>query len=481
MDLGLLASLLPVLAGVTAAFGWFLHLERTDRSVTVVMALVWLLIADAVIYQSQNEVPVGLLHPEVGSVSFRPIDVAIPLALAARLWACGLPSRFDPRSLLWAALLVWLVAATAVGAYVGNSPGEIAFQAKMIVYLSGIYIASGVPFAELLEPRRLGRLVFGTAALAVVLLVLDSLGTGISAQVPLLPLANFGVLGSDAATIFVTIGLIGIAVGLTSETRNLGFLVAGGVLVITPLMSNQRAAVLGLVVGLAVLAAGLAFARRPIRVTRIDLGLAAAALVACVLASVQLQLWVGGSAEFPLQDELTTEFGGYESTLTNQVRANQWYSVRELVEERPLFGWGLGKEFAYYEPGFKEFQVFDSVHNIGGDLLLRSGAIGLGLFLAALIATVVGALSVARRAVEDVAAAVSVALLAGAAGLLAKGMVEDLFEKYRLISMLTLVLGLMISAAATVRQTSGVTAGAWQAREQRLGRIMASRAGGRAG
>ena len=45
---------------------------------------------------------------------------------------------------------------------------------------------------------------------------------------------------------------------------------------------------------------------------------------------------------------------------------------------------GPRQGYSYYEPGRYEFLQVDITHNIGLDLLMRSGLIGFGLFAAAL-------------------------------------------------------------------------------------------------
>ena len=45
-----------------------------------------------------------------------------------------------------------------------------------------------------------------------------------------------------------------------------------------------------------------------------------------------------------------------------------------LIEQRPVLGWGLGKEFQYFDPGFNAFFQIHVTHNIGIDLLLGTGS-----------------------------------------------------------------------------------------------------------
>lgn len=60
-----------------------------------------------------------------------------------------------------------------------------------------------------------------------------------------------------------------------------------------------------------------------------------------------------------------------------------------------------------------------------------------------------------RRHADGGAAALALGCVAVVAGLLAKGMVESLFEKFRLATLLGLLLGAMIAMAASADRTSG--------------------------
>jgi len=451
------AYTVAIVAALVAAYVWFVHLERRDQSVTVVLFIFGVLIADAIVYQSQNEIPAGLFHPTVGSASFRPIDLLVPAALAARLTVRGLPKRLDASMLVWIAFIVWLLVEAVNGVFMGNSPGHVAYHTKVISYLAMIALGAGVPLTRYLEKDRLLHLAWASAGAAAVLLMLDSLGVSVTANIPGLPLSQFGIMGSDAATIFVTIGLIALAVGAVSEQRRFRWLLPAAPLLISPAAANQRAAIVGLAVGLLVLIVAAPLSRARIRVTPTETGITVLVVIACLLTPLLAQLAVANRvAELPYQRQLTQQFTGRETGLTNEDRLNQWYVVKKLIAQRPLFGWGLGKQFIYYEPGLQEFQKFDSVHNIGGDLLLRTGGIGLLLFLIALATTSAGGLFAWRRSEDDVISALAIALVAATAGLLAKGMVEDLWEKYRLAALLGLLFGMLIAARSTVRATEEV-------------------------
>ena len=83
----------------------------------------------------------------------------------------------------------------------------------------------------------------------------------------------------------------------------------------------------------------------------------------------------------------------------------------------------------------------DVTENIGLDLWMRSGLIGLGLFVLALFFSLFDGLQAWRLHPDRMVAVLALALVAVVVGFVAKGMVESIFEKYRLATMLGLSLG----------------------------------------
>ena len=99
---------------------------------------------------------------------------------------------------------------------------------------------------------------------------------------------------------------------------------------------------------------------------------------------------------------------------------------------------------------FREFLDTKLTHNIGLDLLVRTGLVGLTLFVVALACTFVGGVRTwFAHDVPPEVAAFALAAVASLAGLLAKGMVESLFEKYRLGVLMGLLTGILLSAASS--------------------------------
>lgn len=436
-------------------FVWFLRLERNGHGVGVVAFLLALVIVEAALYQSQNEIPAGLFHPEYEALSFRLLDIVIPAAILARLLqrTRTVPNT-NTNALLWLALLTWLATAGFVGVYEGNPLRIVGFHGKAIIYLGALLLAAGVPLEQYIARGRLERFLSWTAGLAVVLIATDVAQISITADLPLLPLQELGTLGSDLATIFTSLGALALAIGLFSPERRGRLLATAAVLLATPAVADQRAAFIALAVALATVIGGMLLSNRRVRVTPTEGALALAAVATILLVSILPGLVGDQPVKLPLQDKLTTTFTSYEEVLTTRDRLNQWSSARPLIEERPIFGWGLGKQYTYYDPGHLVFKQIDLTHNIFGDLLLRAGAVGLALFLLALGSTSIALLRAWWAQGDDRAAAFALGIGAVVAGLLGKGMAESIFEKYRLAIVLGLGLGVMLAAGLPSRSRS---------------------------
>lgn len=449
------------LAGISL-FWWFVRLERAGQSATTVLLVLWILVLDAALYADPNEIPVGLFHPGVGAdpdptdeiiesaVSFRLVDLIIPVALGARLYAKGIPARMRMSTVWLFVFFAWLVAAAFIGVINANSPDLIAFELKALVYLGVFGLVASVPIRTLVEGRGFAWLLNGSALIATVLIVADGMNVHTGFDLPLLPLPQLGTLGADAAGIFVALGMIALALALIRERDRLRLFAAAGLLLLTPVVASQRAAIITLLVGLTVLGLGALATRRRLRGTPTEFAVVGMlALTLAILPPVASLALGSHDARLPFEAEVTETFTSRAKEQSAQSRVNQWRKATELIEERPVTGWGLGKTYTHYDAGHFKFFETNYTHNIGGDLLMRTGAIGLTLFLIVILLAVRDGLGAWRRNGDAVAAALGLASVAIISGLLARGMVESLFEKYRLATMLGIVLGIVGSVAVS--------------------------------
>lgn len=443
-----------------AAFWYLVRLERAGRSVTTVLLLLWIIVVESALYENPNLVPNGLFHPGIGAdpipddeiidyaISFRLMDLIVPIAIGARLYAKGLPERVRGASIWMAAFLTWIIGSALVGFYNGNATGLITFELKIVVYLGVAALAATVPAKAYVESKGLYRLIYGSAVIAAALIVTDGLDQHYALDIPLVPIPDIGSVGADAASIFVAFGTLALTLAAFRPEQRLRLFAAAGALLTAPALAGQRAAILGLAVSLAVLLLGLVATTRRLRATPTEfallflMGLGLATLppaAALATGSPDARLLFAGSVE--------KTFTSQAKQQSEESRVNQWRKAGKLIEERPVTGWGLGKTYTHYDPGHREFFTTNYTHNIIGDLLLRAGAIGVALFvLAMLLASLDGWLAW-RRHTDDLAAALALASLAIIAGLLARGMVESLFEKFRLATLLGITLGIIGSVA----------------------------------
>ncbi len=149
--------------------------------------------------------------------------------------------------------------------------------------------------------------------------------------------------------------------------------------------------------------------------------------------------------------------------------------MRPLLAEAPLQGHGLGYRYDYYEPGPREFISSGLTHNVAGDLLLRTGLVGVLLFGAALTSTCLACAGRLRRPSSAALVGLAAAVTAGLLAWVTKGMVESLLEKYRLAVLLGLLAGLALaldpdSALAAEDSSDSTSAARPGARTQTEGR-----------
>jgi O-Antigen ligase len=445
-----------------AAFAWFVYLERTGRPLTVLLALVGLLLVESALYASPFEIPVGLLHPEFWGLSFRVFDVLIPAAVVARLMS-GREARLEPALLWWGPFAAWMVAAGLLGLVRGNNLAYLTFEGKLLIYLALVPLAAGIPARTYLTSRGVHRLVMTAAALAALLTVTQLLRIAIAIPLPLLEIETLGELGADLASLFVALGILVLAVSLCMEGGRTGWALLAVPLLVCPLAVGQRAALLGLTVSLIAVALLAPLARRHLRTTPTEVAVfLAAGLALATLPAAAPAVSEARPGSLPFSGVVTGAFTSRAKQLSQEDRVNQWKKARTLLAERPVFGWGLGTAYTYWDPGYFRFKETNLTHNIAGDLLLRTGAVGLLLFLVPVGLTLAAGLRGLLTAQHRGTAALAIGAIAAAAGMLARGGVESIFEKFRLAMFLAVLLGIALAAARDAERPAAP--GGWVAR-----------------
>ena len=408
-------------------------------------------------YENQDNMPRDLFHPGNGAFEFRLPEVIITLALLARLVVRGRATRVGGPPLLWLAFGAWIAVALVEGVLRHNDITQIPYEGKVIIYVVGGYaLAAGVPIQRFFEGRGLVRLVRWSGVAAAVVVLMSAVHKEYALHLPLLPLPDFGVDGSDAATIFAAIGIIGLMLELAKEKRSRLTLLACIPLLASPFFSDQRAVLimLGASVTVILLVATGSTARRRLRIHSAEVLLSALAVVGVVLAVAVIPA-IGSQqpVQLPLRSTFANTFDAKAKIESAEDRASKWEVAFSLIRQHPVIGNGLGVEFSYFNPGPNIFSMTDVTENIGIDLWMRAGLIGLGLFVLALFFSVFDGLGAWRLHPDRMVAVLALALVAVVVGLVAKGMVESIFEKYRLATILGLSLGMLRSAVTSAGGT----------------------------
>lgn len=452
----MVAVLATVVVASTALLWCLIRLERAGRRLPVVLLLLGLLLVDSVLYPHPFAVRAGLFHPEIGALSFRLYEVVIALALVARL-VVDPPRRFRPPMLLWIAFLVWLMAETLIGLSVGHPIDLLTFEAKAGVYLGALFLTAGVPYEEWRRSRGVISLIGFAAALSTAIIVVSRAHHVLKFDLPGLRGMSFGEMGTDTATLFASLGVIALAIALCRSQRRAILFLAAAPLLLAALVAEQRAAVLGLLASLGVLVIAWVSTtgNRRVTATRREVVVSLLAVAALVAFPAVVKAASGRPVAVPFQDSVRTVVHSRGKEMSAEGRLNQWRKVAPLIRDRPMLGHGLGMTYRYYEPSKYKLVRTNLTHNIVGDLLLRTGVVGALLFLLAIGFVLRGGLRAWRSHVNPDAAAFALGCVAVVTGLLAKGMVESLFEKFRLATLLGLSLGVMLSLAASANAANG--------------------------
>jgi O-antigen ligase len=439
------------LAFGSALFGWFYRLAQQERYATIVGLILGLIVTETGLYET-IDVPTGLFHPASGSLKFETVDFIILVALVASLWAGHGRYVLSKTSLLWGAFCAWVASEAVVGLLNGNPTSDIAYEAKIILYLGLFVLARRVPLRDPHTRRVFAVLLYYSAVVAGLSVTLGAAGSKLSLSAPGLRGASLGNVGSIGANLFVALGILGLCIAICSDRHRFPLLFVIGPLFVPPLMAQQRAALVNLGVSLAVLAVLLPAARHRLRATSAELLLVVLAAVALVALPVFVNGTVHSRRVIPFSHSLTKALTGGEKKLSAQDRVNQYDAARTLIAQRPITGWGLGKTITYYEVGFRQFITTYLTHNIAVDLLLRTGVVGLLLFVLALGGSLAQGVDAWRNASDPVIAATALASVAILTGWLAHGMVESLFEHVQLAPLFAIMIGLAQAAASQRRE-----------------------------
>ena len=441
---------------------WAYYRERAGRGVHVVLTLWWVALLDTVFYADTDASFLnGFFHPAVLGQNVRLVQLLIPVAFAAHVAWAGWPRRWAVSAPWWWAFAVWTVYCLFSGIVQHHAGALIFRQASILIYvIMMLALTAAVPVEQYLDEKRFTRFVGWAAAIGGTMLVLTEAGVSHTTNaIPGLPLFQFGQLGPDAASLFPAIGVIGFLVELSRPRRRRPwFLAACVVLILTHLASTQRAERLDLYVTiLVVLLLCLYPARRNLRLSRFAVGATLVGAATLVLAVPMFLAGVQGATagqaavvKVPLAQQTLTALNPSHRVGSVQSRYNQWDVVIPLIEQRPIIGYGLGDTFVHYEEGLRQDVTMDITHDIFLDMLYRGGIVGLVMFVGAVASVINAGVLVWRRHLRPYVAALALGATAALVGLIARGLVESVFEKYRLAVGMGVLIGLILSARSSL-------------------------------
>jgi O-antigen ligase len=452
---------------LVALVAMFAKWERDDKWYRAPLGLLMLLVIEVTLYADDNTLPRGLFHPGLGSLQLRLPEVYITLALLGRLIGRGKPARMGFPAALWSAFGLWLVVGTVEGILYHNPLSQNIYEAKAIVYVVGGYaLAAGVPIHRYLESNAFRILRNMSVIFATVVVVMTATHVTVNVHIPLLPLQGFGAVGSSSADVYAAICIVYFIYQLASGPPRLASVAALVPALAAAIQSNQRAVLVNLAVVLGVFVVVLIVGHGPRVVRRLRVRLSQVVLVVVGLFGVGLAVVFVPAAmnqeppHIPLASTFHSTFHSGNQSLAAQDRINMAAEVQHLIPQHLFIGWGLGVQFPFYEPGTRTVQVTPYAHNIALDLWLRTGLIGLVLFVLALLVSLFGGLGAWRRNLDPVGGAVALALVAVAAGLFANALLQPLLDEYRLASLLGIMLGLLRSTVTSANlQLASETAG----------------------
>jgi O-antigen ligase len=283
-------------------------------------------------------------------------------------------------------------------------------------------------------------------------------GIDINTNLPLLPLVNFGQVGTETAALCLGIVVVCFLCKMASGPIRIRHVMMLVPVVAGVVLADQRAVLVNLTVVTVVLILGLVVGSRPGIARRFSVRFGEVVLTLLAIAGIVLVVLVVPAAvdnqpvKIPLASTFQKLFHSEGKAESAQDRLNLAAEAEKLIPHHLLIGYGLGVSFQYYEAGFRDVQQTYYAHDIALDLWLRLGLIGLVLFAVALAASVVGGLRVWRRHQDPVTAALALALVAVAAGLLATAFLEPFLDEYRLATLFGVSLGMLRGTVTSLSQ-----------------------------
>lgn len=427
-----------------AFFAIFLRLEVSQRRHVEAQIIIVLLFLEQLIHPNEAQTVVGLFRIPVGPIDMRPIDFVVVAALAARVATSKLPARVSRSALLWAGFALWYAVSGIVGYLNGHPTSDVVFQGRLLISGIGVLVVvAGCDIRKLIGSDALSRFGRVVGLVTMVLFVTHLSGIAFSLSAPLIGFRAVGSLGGDARTMLPSLGVATLLCEVSVGRRRLSVIGPGAVMIVSPIVASQAGPYLSLMAVLLIL---LVVATTPTWRQRTQLSasdvvfsvLAVAGLVAIGLfaSGGRSPAFVGQFEEAVLSDS--------QSTTTSE-RVQLWDEATARIAASPVWGEGLGVRGTIERP-WPQPQVQATFHNVGFDIAVRSGLVGLGLLSLALVSTLFDARRVwlehARSSIATLALAATVAV----AAMGSRSMVSSAFERSRVVAALFFAIGVIFAA-----------------------------------
>jgi len=392
------------------------------------------LTAETLIYPSQNLVGPGVFSFSVGSFNLRLVDLLVVfVGAAAVLTKPSLPTA--ARSFFW-----WLAASiayTGIAAYVGMSNGAAAgiifTQFRFLLYL--VLLAPLIRAVDGGDVLRAGSTALKWLAVPLLIAGVMSFANTNPFTVPGFPLSTFGADGGDIGSIVGMLALC--SVGKRAMEGKASW---AALWLLYPLASNQRASILctsllGLILVLVIWISAGVFGTKERRTFPLP---AAITICAAVALLCLFQLLTGkNEAIARVVDAVAGTFGGQGKAASADTRTQSFAYAVDLIGQNPWIGHGMGKGVQFFDIFTGRMVATDSAHDFLADVLVRGGIVGLVLAGFLFLSAVAGdrVWSVPRLVWGSILATV-----------LAKGLLEPAFDKYRLVFLIALSLVLVVAS-----------------------------------
>lgn len=419
---------------------WFVRLEQADERHTILVVAVMVLLVESILAGQAANTPVGILRPAFGGQDFRPPDIVLVAAIIARVTSPVRRIHVPRSAVIWFAFIVFYFAQVIVGLLGENGKVEVLFQGKALLYLvGGAIVGAGVSVNRAAEQlRKLAPVLAGVVLLA---LALKTAGIVWKIDTPVQRINGLGRLSNDTVSIIVVLGA---AAMLTEVVRQRPRpLVTGSalILLLAPFAGSQRASYLvlaALAVSFGFVAAGSTWSRRA-NITGTEAGLLIAGLIGLVAIGFTLT-----PAPGVLTSQVEKSFFAEAEGRSASARFDLYSEAIVKIKERPVFGHGVGVKVTR-QAELSKREVSAAAHNILFDMTMRTGFVGLAIFLAAIVTLVLRGIRRWREAEDSMLGAVMLSATLAVLAVMTKAMVEPALDKFRLSLTLGLAAGMILS------------------------------------